>query len=126
MPFALGLHPYLAVSQLEAAELQGLPPEAVDQQRLVAAATAPLLERLSEGVDLLVRSAGAVQLRDRSRGSAVVLSSAPPWDRVVVWSDPPRPMVCVEPWSANRGELSLQLAPGQAQEFACRYTLLAG
>jgi len=126
MPFALGLHPYLAVSQLEAAALQGLPPEAFDHQCMAAAATAPLLERLPEGIDLLVQPAGAVSLRDRATGTAVALSAAPPWDRVVVWSDPPRPMVCLEPWSANRGALTLCLAPGEAQEFACRYTLLAG
>jgi len=41
----------------------------------------------------------------------------------VVWTDPPRLMVCLEPWTARRGEMALELAPQQQLELACRYLL---
>ena len=36
-------------------------------------------------------------------GSAVELEPQPPLDLAVVWTDPPRPMLCLEPWTAPRG-----------------------
>jgi galactose mutarotase-like enzyme len=47
-------------------------------------------------------------------------------DRVVVWTDPPRPMVCLEPWSGPRGALvsgdgRLELEPGAQLTLGCRY-----
>jgi galactose mutarotase-like enzyme len=47
-------------------------------------------------------------------------------DHTVVWTDPPRPMVCLEPWTARRGELGLALAAGEQLELNCRYTLVPG
>ncbi|NDC15160.1 MAG: galactose mutarotase, partial [Synechococcaceae bacterium WB9_2_170] len=42
---------------------------------------------------------------------------------------PPRPMLCLEPWTAPRGALAsgercLRLQPGERQQLHCRYRLL--
>ena len=129
MPFALGLHPYFAVSSLGAVALEGLPQHCFNHLTMAAAATAPQLARLEQGVDLLAEPAGAVRLRDRLAGFAVELQPTAPFDLAVVWSDPPRPMVCLEPWTAPRGALisgerRLELAPGDQRQLRCRYRLL--
>jgi galactose mutarotase-like enzyme len=71
-----------------------------------------------------------VRLLDRLAGRAVSLETRPPMDRVVVWTDPPRPMVCLEPWSGPRGSLisgdrRLELAPGEHRELQARYAVEA-
>jgi D-hexose-6-phosphate mutarotase len=128
LPFSLGLHPYFAVSDLHRVRLSGLPAEALDQAAGVSASTADLLSRLPDGVDLLAGPAAAVRLEADSH--AVVLETSAPLDLVVVWSDPPRPMVCLEPWTARRGALSsgerlLQVLPGDCLELSCCYRVEA-
>jgi galactose mutarotase-like enzyme len=56
----------------------------------------------------------------------VELQAEAPFDHTVVWTDPPRPMVCLEPWTARRGELGLALAPGEQLELNCSYRLVSG
>ena len=129
MPFSFGLHPYLAVSALEAVELEGLPDTCFDHHPMAPAATATQLERLAQGVDLLSAPSGPVRLWDRGAGSGLELQTTAPFDLVVVWTDPPRPMLCLEPWTAPRGSLvtgerRLELAPGASQELHCRYRVL--
>jgi galactose mutarotase-like enzyme len=67
-----------------------------------------------------------VALHDTLSGRTVRLETCSPMDLVVIWTDPPRPMVCLEPWTAGRGALLsgdrlLTLAPGEWQEHRCRY-----
>jgi len=129
LPFAFGLHPYFALSSLAAAALEGLPEQCFDHGTMAAAATAPLLERLEQGVDLLAQPGAAVRLLDRGSGLALELQAEAPFDLAVVWSDPPRPMVCLEPWTAPRGALvsgerRLEVAPAQTCRLACRYQLI--
>ncbi|MFM7675524.1 MAG: galactose mutarotase [Synechococcus sp.] len=133
MPFAFGLHPYLAVPDLGQARLTGLPPHCLDQAAGGAAATAELLERLSGGVDLLAQPTAAVTLHPGGGAPRVVLEAEPPFDLAVVWTDPPRPMVCLEPWTAARGALApghpaaarkLVLEPGEERRLRCRYRVL--
>jgi len=129
MPFAFGLHPYFAVSSLAAAALEGLPERCLNHLTMEAADTAPQLARLQQGVDLLAEPSGAVRLRDLDASFAVELQPTAPFDLAVVWTDPPRPMVCLEPWTAPRGALvsgerRLELAPGDQQQLRCRYGLL--
>lgn len=131
MPFSFGLHPYLAVRALEAVELEGLPDTCFDHHPMAPAATASQLERLAQGVDLLSAPRGPVRLWDRGAGSGLELQTTAPFDLVVVWTDPPRPMLCLEPWTAPRGSLAtgerrLELAPGASQLLHCRYRVLDG
>ena len=126
MPFALGLHPYFQVESLAQARVDGLPPRCFDHLSAAEAATADQLARLEQGVDLRLdlqpQQDPAPRLITGS-GAVVELEMEPPFAHAVVWSDPPRPMLCLEPWSARRGELGLELEPGQRCELRCRYVL---
>jgi galactose mutarotase-like enzyme len=128
MPFALGLHPYFAVSALEAAVVQGLPERCVNHLTMEPASTPEQLEQLAGGVDLLAGPAAGVRLLDQATGQGVELQTTAPLDLAVVWTDPPRPMVCLEPWTAPRGALAsgdrrLRLQPGEQLQLQCRYAL---
>jgi len=129
MPFSFGLHPYFAVSDLAQVEVEGLPQECFDHLTMAPAATAPQLERLAEGIDLLSCPSGPVRLLDVGNGRRIELQTSHPWDLVVLWSEPPRPMVCLEPWSGPRGSLisgerRLELALGETLQLRSRYELL--
>ena len=129
MPFSLGLHPYFIVSALGNTAVEGLPNTCFNHLTMAAANTAEQLQRLPEGIDLLAGPAAAVRLIDCGHGSAVELEPEAPLDLAVVWTDPPRPMVCLEPWTAPRGALTsgdrcLWLEPGERQQLRCRYRLL--
>jgi galactose mutarotase-like enzyme len=127
MPFSLGFHPYFLVSDPAAVQIEGLQERCFDHLSQAEASTAIQLARLGAGVDLLSRPAsGAVTLRDPAAATTLTLEITPPLDRVVVWTDPPRPMVCLEPWSGPRGALlsgdgRLQLQGGESLQLACRY-----
>lgn len=128
MHYSLGLHPYFAVSGLDRVELAGLPATCLDQVSNSEVATAAQLAQLSQGVDLLADPGTPVRLLDPAAGRAVQLETSSPLDLVVIWTDPPRPMVCLEPWTSPRGALLsgerlLSLEPGQEQELGCRYRL---
>lgn len=134
MPFALGLHPYFAVADLGGAALEGLPERCFDHLTAGPVDTAAQLARLPQGVDLRVERSGpaprlltGLSSPDGSPTAAVIeLQADSPLDHTVVWTDPPRPMVCLEPWTARRGELGLALAAGEQLELNCRYTLVTG
>ena len=128
MPFALGLHPYLQVASLAQARVDGLPERCWDHLTAAEAATADQLARVEKGVDLRVEGLDGSGLAPRvctGTGAAVELQMQPPFAHAVLWSDPPRPMLCLEPWSAPRGELGLQLQPGERCELRCRYRITA-
>ncbi|MEY3930180.1 MAG: hypothetical protein RLZZ516_1890 [Cyanobacteriota bacterium] len=123
MPFAFGLHPYFAVADLAGVRLEGLPPQGFDHLSGAMAPTAEQLQRLGQGVDLRLDRPEAPRLITDATGAAVELQAQPPFAHTVVWTDPPRLMVCLEPWTARRGEMALELAPQQQLELACRYLL---
>jgi galactose mutarotase-like enzyme len=130
MPFSLGLHPYFAVRDPAAVRLEGLPSRCFDHSPMAPADTEPQLQRLAAGVDFLCEAAGPVRLLDPLAASGIELATQAPLDLVVVWTDPPRPMLCLEPWSGPRGSLvsgerRLSLAPGESLELRCRYRVLA-
>ncbi len=129
LPFSLGLHPYFAVQDLAAVRLEGLPEHCFDHIPMAEAATAGQLERLTTGVDFLAHPSGAVRLVDSAApagGRWIAMETQAPLDLAVVWTEPPRPMVCLEPWTAPRGAMAsgdrlLQVPPGQTLELACTY-----
>lgn len=129
MPFSFGLHPYFAITDLANVEVAGLPGDCFDHLTMAAAATAPQLERLTQGVDLLCQPGGPVRLWDRGNGRRIELQTCHPWDLVVLWSEPPRPMICLEPWTGPRqslisGDRRLDLAPGSRLQLHSRFVLL--
>ncbi len=95
---------------------------------MAEAATAGQLSRLPEGVDFLTRPAGPVTLVDEAAGTRLQLQHQAPMDLTVVWTEPPRPMVCLEPWTGPRqslitGDGKLKLAAGESLQLSCRYAL---
>jgi galactose mutarotase-like enzyme len=126
MPFSLGLHPYLAVSDPAAVDLVGLPARCLDHHTMEPDATESQLQALGRGVDLLCQASEPVRLLDPAAGRTITLETSPPFDRVEIWTDPPRPMVCLEPWTGPRGALisgegRLELASGESLELLARY-----
>lgn len=128
MPFSFGLHPYFNLSSLEGVRFEGLPQECLNHLTMAPAATAEQMQRLASGIDLLVRPSGPVRLVDEAAGATLELQLSHPLDLVVLWTEPPRPMVCIEPWSGPRlallsGDWRIELAPGDSTELHTRYAL---
>ncbi len=126
MPFSFGLHPYFNLSSLAAAQVEGLPPQCLNHLTMEEASTAAQMERLASGIDLLVKPTGTVRLVDEAAGTSLELQLSHPLDLVVLWTEPPRPMVCMEPWSAPRqallsGDRRLELRPGTSTRLETRY-----
>jgi hypothetical protein len=126
MPFSFGLHPYFNLSSLEGVRLEGLPDQCLNHLTMAEAATADQMERLATGIDLLVQPTGPVRLVDEAAGTTLELQLTHPLDLVVLWTEPPRPMVCMEPWSAPRqallsGDRRLELSPGESTTLHTRY-----
>jgi len=130
MPFSFGLHPYFRIADLATARFEGLPDRCVDQLTGQECDTDQQIDLMAEGIDLLAHPAGPVRLIDPSGGTTLELQTSAPLDRVVIWSDPPRRMVCLEPWTAPRGALvsgvgRLEVLPGAQLQLHTRYRALA-
>jgi len=128
MPFSFGLHPYFNLSSLETARFEGLPAQCLNHLTMEKAATADQMEQLATGIDLLVEPTGSVHLVDDTAGTILELELTNPLDLVVLWTEPPRAMVCMEPWSAPRqallsGDRKIELNPGDSTTLATRYRL---
>ena len=130
MPFSFGLHPYFNLSSLESVRFEGLPAQCLNHLTMENASTAEQMEKLADGIDLLVRPKGAVRLVDGAAGTSLELQLSHPLDLVVLWTEPPRAMVCMEPWSAPRqallsGDRKLELGPGASTRLQTRYAFMA-
>jgi galactose mutarotase-like enzyme len=128
MPFSFGLHPYFNLSSLEGVRFEGLPEECLNHLTMAPAPTAEQMEHVADGIDLLVRPTGPVRLVDEAAGATLELQLSHPFDLVVLWTEPPRPMVCIEPWSGPRqallsGDRKIELAPGASTTLNTRYAL---
>jgi galactose mutarotase-like enzyme len=128
MPFSFGLHPYFNLSSLETARFEGLPAQCLNHLTMEKAATADQMEQLATGIDLLAEPTGSVRLVDDTAGTILELELTNPLDLVVLWTEPPRAMVCMEPWSAPRqallsGDRKIELNPGDSTTLATRYRL---
>ena len=129
MPFSFGLHPYFAVSALENVTVEGLPAQCFSHLTMAQTCSQSEIQRLPAGIDLLAGPTASVSLIDHGLGSVIEMQMQPPLDLAVVWSDPPRSMVCLEPWTAPRGALAtgercLWLQPGESKLLHCRYSLV--
>ena len=128
MPFSFGLHPYFNVSDLACTALEGLPGRCFNHLEMAEAETAQQLNRLDQGVDFLTHAAGPVTLVDEQAGTRLQLQHHEPMDLTVVWTDPPRAMVCLEPWTGPRqalisGDRRLELGVGESTTLSCRYSV---
>ena len=128
MPFSFGLHPYFNVSDLARTAVEGLPGRCFNHLEMAEAETAQQLNRLDQGVDFLTHAAGPVTLVDEQAGTRLQLQHHEPMDLTVVWTDPPRAMVCLEPWTGPRqalisGDRRLELGVGESTTLSCRYSV---
>ncbi len=128
MPFSFGLHPYFQVSDLAQIELVGLPQQCTNHLEMADEETVAQLGRLPEGVDFLCRPAGPVSLIDQVNGQRLQLQHQEPMDLTVVWTEPPRQMICLEPWTGPRqalisGDRKLEIQPGATYALSCRYAV---
>ena len=128
MPFSFGLHPYFNISDLSQVDLAGLNERCLNHLEMAETDTRSQTSRLPEGVDFLCRPAGPVTLIDKTNGHHLQLQHQEPMDLTVIWTEPPRKMVCVEPWTGPRqalisGDRKLELQPGASYALSCRYAI---
>ena len=105
MPFCFGLHPYFKVSNLKKINIDGLPEQCIDQTNMKVTNGSDQLRILDKGVDFLSHPSCSVKLIDYLARNVIELIHKPPMDTTVIWTDPPRQMVCLEPWTSPRNSL---------------------
>jgi len=105
MPFAFGLHPYFHVSNLQKVKIDGLPGKCIDQTNMKVTNASDQLRILDKGVDFLSYPSSSVKLFDSLSRNEIELIHQEPMDTNVIWTDPPRQMVCIEPWTSPRNSL---------------------
>ena len=128
MPFSLGLHPYFQVSMLNNIAIRGLSDTCINHLNMTKDLTRNQLKNLKYGIDFLTTSKdkGLVELIDLDNFESIHMYAKKPMDLVVAWTDPPRKMVCLEPWtsprnSLNSGDRTLFLDPGETKELCCKF-----
>jgi len=102
MPINFGLHPYFNVSDFKNLEFFGNPLNCQNQQKNIISNTLDELKNIHLGVDLLMYTSGKSAFRDKVFKREVTLNHPYPFDLGVIWSDPPRRMICLEPWTSPR------------------------
>ncbi len=131
MPFSIGLHPYFNVVNLEKVSIKGLSQTCFNHLKMKQDITSKQLNSLCEGVDFISDSEGEglVVLNDLLALKSIEMKSQASFEKTVVWTDPPRPMLCLEPWTSSRNavnieEKKLTLNPGELQEFSCSFRIM--
>ncbi len=105
MPFSFGLHPYFQVSNLQKIKIDGLPEKCIDQTNMKVTNASDQIRILAKGVDFLSYPSSSVKLFDSLSRNVIELIYQEPMDTSVIWTDPPRQMVCLEPWTSPRNSL---------------------
>ena len=102
MPINFGLHPYFNISDFNNLEFFKNPLNCQNQQKNIISNTLDELNNIHLGVDLLMYTSGKSAFRDKVFKREVTLNHPYPFDLGVIWSDPPRKMICLEPWTSPR------------------------
>ena len=102
MPVNFGLHPYFKVSDFKNLEFINYPLNCQNQEKNIISNTLDELKNINLGVDLLMYTSGRSTFRDKLLQRQVTLNHPYPFDLGVIWSDPPRKMLCLEPWTSPR------------------------
>ena len=122
MPFSFGLHPYFQVSNLQKIKIDGLPEKCIDQTNMKVTNVSDQIRILAKGVDFLSYPSSSVKLFDSLSRNVIELIYQEPMDTSVIWTDPPRQMVCLEPWTSPRnslvtGDRKLEIKPEEYIEL---------
>ncbi len=102
MPINFGLHPYFNVSDFKNLEFIDYPRNCQNQEKNIISNSFDELKNINLGVDLLMYTSGRSAFRDKIFKRQVTLNHPYPLDLGVIWSDPPRRMICLEPWTSPR------------------------
>ena len=102
MPINFGLHPYFNISDFKNLEFIDYPLNCQNQEKNIISNTLNELNNIDLGVDLLMYTSGRSAFRDKIFQRQVTLNHQYPLDIGVIWSDPPRRMICLEPWTSPR------------------------
>ena len=105
MPVNFGLHPYFNISDFKNVDFIDHPINCQDQKNNFLRNTFEELQNIHNGIDLLMYTSGRSSFRDNFFKRQVTLINPSPFDLGVIWSDPPRKMVCLEPWTSPRNSL---------------------
>lgn len=124
LPFGYGFHPYFAVPVEEKAATR-IPTGATRAWDNVQKRVVPFSGfDLGRGeTDLHLEDHGGSEARLQTPHGSVVLRGSPELSRWVVWTQPGKPFVCLEPWTApgnalNSGVGLLVVAPGATRRLA--------
>ncbi len=122
MPINFGLHPYFNVSDFKNLDFIDNPVNCQNQERNILGNTLDELKNINLGVDLLMYTSGKSAFRDKVLKREVTLNHPYPFDLGVIWSDPPRKMICLEPWTSPRnsfvdGFRKIMIPSNDSQKF---------
>ncbi|MDC3168939.1 galactose mutarotase [Prochlorococcus sp. AH-716-E17] len=105
MPVNFGLHPYFNISDFKNLNFIDNPLSCHDQKNNFLRNTFDELKNIHNGIDLLMYTSGRSSFLDNFFKRKVTLMHPSPFDLGVIWSDPPRKMICLEPWTSPRNSL---------------------
>ena len=122
MPFNFGLHPYFNISDFNNVEFLDYSKCCLNQKNNNLVKTENLLRNSFKGIDLLMYSSGKTSFIDYGFKRKITLSNPYPFDISVIWSDPPRQMLCMEPWTSPRNSLGnglrkIEIIPNSSQKL---------
>jgi len=122
MPVNFGLHPYFNISDFYNVEFVEYSKCCLNQKNNNLAKTENLLKNSFKGIDLLMYSSGMTSFIDYGLKRKITLNNPSPFDISVIWSDPPRKMLCMEPWTSPRNSLEnglrkIEIMPSSSQKL---------
>ena len=122
MPINFGFHPYFNISDFKNLDFFDFPRICHDQKKNILSYTFENLKNINNGIDLLMHTLGKSSFKDNVLKRKVTLHHEYPFDLCVIWSDPPRKMICIEPWTSPRNSLvdgtkKILIPPGACQKL---------
>jgi len=122
MPVNFGLHPYFNISDFNNVKFLDYSKCCLNQKNNNLVKTENLLRNSFKGIDLLMYSAGKTSFIDYGLKRKITLTNPSPFDISVIWSDPPRKMLCIEPWTSPRNSLEngfrkIEIMPNSSQKL---------
>ncbi len=122
MPVNFGLHPYFNISDFNNIEFLNYSKCCLNQKNNNLVKTENLLSNSFKGIDLLMYSSGKTSFIDYGLKRKITLTNPSPFDISVIWSDPPRKMLCIEPWTSPRNSLAngfrkIEIMPNSSQKL---------
>ncbi len=122
MPVNFGLHPYFNISNFNNVKFVDYSKCCLNQKNNNLVNTENLLRNSFKGIDLLMYSSGKTSFIDYGLKRKITLTNPSPFDISVIWSDPPRQMLCMEPWTSPRNSLAngfrkIEIMPNSSQKL---------